>query len=710
MMNGEPDEYELVLRAREGDRDALAELVERTRLKLFALAYAELRHYDDAHDAVAAALLRICRHVAEVREPARVGAWMQRIVRNEVRRLRRGPDAATPLEEEQAPAGDGEPSLLRLDIERALRKLPGDQARAIRLYYLADLSVPDIAERLGRSENTVKSWLYRGRRHLASHMEGYAPMTPRPKAVLVHTDLETALAQQVTDALRAAGYDPRVLNPVHLDGVLYTIKGAHCIVLDEWIGGRSAFELVIHMKANPATREIPICLLCAEPSNFTVSTCWAAGVDRLLNTKSPEDMAQLAEAFRATHGRGTPVTAREEVGATAEAGISRRTLLKAAGAAAVGAAAIGAAASPEGAAAAEPAAPDGAIDPAALQDLPLLPVRDKVYFPNGVFPIFIGRAKTVRAMEEALSAGGVVFLVAQKQMQVDDPGPEELYEVGTVARLFECLQMPDGTRRVMVCTQARARITAYLQTDPCVRVRAELLPVEEDRSPDATALIAHVSSQLKQHADQGETAFAGALTAIAGIDEAGQAADCVTLFLPVAIAAQQAILETVSPRDRLLRVSAMVLAFVPRGSWERFTERARRVVFFAQEEATRLGGNDVGTEHLLLGLLREQDSLAGRILDRLQLPREQIRSEIERRVMRGASNPGQEMLLTPRAKRMIDLAFEEARQLKNDYIGTEHLLLGLLREGEGQAARLLIQMGADLKRVRAAVAEAQKAA
>src|SRR2546426_7529330 len=95
VMDIEASEYELALRAREGDREALAELVERTRLRLFALAYAELRHYDDAHDAVAAALLQICRHITEVREPEKVRAWMQSIVRNEVHRLRRGPAAAT---------------------------------------------------------------------------------------------------------------------------------------------------------------------------------------------------------------------------------------------------------------------------------------------------------------------------------------------------------------------------------------------------------------------------------------------------------------------------------------------------------------------------------------------------------------------------------------------------------------------------------------
>src|SRR5438105_1951506 len=134
--------------------------------------------------------------------------------------------------------------------------------------------------------------------------------------------------------------------------------------------------------------------------------------------------------------------------------------------------------------------------------------------------------------------------------------------------------------------------------------------------------------------------------------------------------------------------------------WQRFTERARRVVFCAQEEAGRLGENYVSTEHLLLGLVRENDSVAARILDRLGVSLGRIRSEIERQVTRGDGRLGQDMQLTPRAKRVIDLAYDEARQLNNNYIGTEHLLLGLIREGEGLAGRVLAKLGVDLERTR----------
>src|SRR5438477_13031488 len=104
--------------------------------------------------------------------------------------------------------------------------------------------------------------------------------------------------------------------------------------------------------------------------------------------------------------------------------------------------------------------------------------------------------------------------------------------------------------------------------------------------------------------------------------------------------------------------------------WQRFTERARRLVFFAQEEAGRLGENYVATEHLLLGLLRENDSVAARILDMMGISLSKLRSETESQVTRGDSRQGLDMQLTPRAKRVIDLACDEARQLNNNYIGT----------------------------------------
>ncbi len=141
--------------------------------------------------------------------------------------------------------------------------------------------------------------------------------------------------------------------------------------------------------------------------------------------------------------------------------------------------------------------------------------------------------------------------------------------------------------------------------------------------------------------------------------------------------------------------------------WNRFTERARRMIWEAQAEAGRLGENYVSTEHMLLGLVREKDSVAARILDRMGVSLGRIRSEIERQVTRGDGRLGQDMQLTPRAKRVIDLAYDEARQLQVKYIGTEHLLLGLIREGEGMAGRVLAKLDVGLEDTRRSVREFQ---
>ncbi|NNN00112.1 MAG: ATP-dependent Clp protease ATP-binding subunit [Candidatus Eremiobacteraeota bacterium] len=134
--------------------------------------------------------------------------------------------------------------------------------------------------------------------------------------------------------------------------------------------------------------------------------------------------------------------------------------------------------------------------------------------------------------------------------------------------------------------------------------------------------------------------------------------------------------------------------------WEPFTERARRSIVLAQEEAQRLGNNYIGTEHILLGIISEGESLAAKVLESLGVNLAKVRQEVEAIVGRGGQSMQQEMVFTPRAKRVIELAFEEARQLNHNYIGTEHLLLGLIREGEGVAARVLANLGVDPAKVR----------
>ena len=134
--------------------------------------------------------------------------------------------------------------------------------------------------------------------------------------------------------------------------------------------------------------------------------------------------------------------------------------------------------------------------------------------------------------------------------------------------------------------------------------------------------------------------------------------------------------------------------------FDKFTERARRVLTLAQEEAQRFNHNFIGTEHLLLGLVREGDGVAAKVLNNLGVELSKVRSAVEFIIGRGEKQVNTEIGLTPRAKKVIELAVEEARRLNHSYIGTEHLLLGLVREGEGIAFGVLESLGVSLERVR----------
>ena len=138
--------------------------------------------------------------------------------------------------------------------------------------------------------------------------------------------------------------------------------------------------------------------------------------------------------------------------------------------------------------------------------------------------------------------------------------------------------------------------------------------------------------------------------------------------------------------------------------FERFTERAKQVVVLAQEEARALKHNYIGTEHILLGLLREEEGLAARVLESLDVTVEEVRAQVARII-----GPGDEPIVsgqipfTPRAKKVLELSLREALSLKHNYIGTEHILLGLVRENEGVAARILLDFDADAEKIRSEI-------
>ena len=137
--------------------------------------------------------------------------------------------------------------------------------------------------------------------------------------------------------------------------------------------------------------------------------------------------------------------------------------------------------------------------------------------------------------------------------------------------------------------------------------------------------------------------------------------------------------------------------------FERFTDRARRVVVLAQEEARLLNHSYIGTEHILLGLIHEGEGVAAKALESLGISLEAVRRQVEEIVGQGHAAPTGHIPFTPRSKKVLELSLREALQLGHNYIGTEHILLGLVREGEGVATQVLVQLGANLSGVRQTV-------
>jgi ATP-dependent Clp protease ATP-binding subunit ClpC len=142
--------------------------------------------------------------------------------------------------------------------------------------------------------------------------------------------------------------------------------------------------------------------------------------------------------------------------------------------------------------------------------------------------------------------------------------------------------------------------------------------------------------------------------------------------------------------------------------FERFTDRARNVVVLAQQEARLLKHNYIGTEHILLGLVRESDGLAAKALEALGIGLEAVREQVEEIIGRGQKSPSGHISFTPRGKKVLELSLREALQFGHNYIGTEHILLGIIREGEGVAAQVLVNLGGDLKTVRQQVIQLLK--
>jgi len=192
------------------------------------------------------------------------------------------------------------------------------------------------------------------------------------------------------------------------------------------------------------------------------------------------------------------------------------------------------------------------------EDMPLLPIRDAVYFPHMIFPLFAGREKSVKALDEAVAGQRLILLVAQKQVGTDDPGPEDIYGVGVVAGIMQITKVPDGTVRLVLEGVERVRVVEYVKLDPYFHVRIEPIQSIEESSLEVEALMRSVTSQFEQIVNIGRSIPPEALVNVMNITEAGRLADSITPYLPLRVESKQDILETVSAKERLEKLNVLL--------------------------------------------------------------------------------------------------------------------------------------------------------
>ncbi len=184
-------------------------------------------------------------------------------------------------------------------------------------------------------------------------------------------------------------------------------------------------------------------------------------------------------------------------------------------------------------------------------DLPLLPLRDVVVFPHMVIPLFVGRPKSIKALETAMESGKSILLVAQKTAAQDDPTPEDLYDTGSVATVLQMLKLPDGTVKVLVEGNQRARVLDVTDVDTHLTARAEILPAEGEELVEVEAMRRALLTQFDQYVKLNKKIPPEILTSLSGIDEGGRLADTIVAHLPLKLEQKQEVLEMIGVNKRL---------------------------------------------------------------------------------------------------------------------------------------------------------------
>ncbi|WP_341937143.1 endopeptidase La [Marinimicrobium sp. C2-29] len=243
--------------------------------------------------------------------------------------------------------------------------------------------------------------------------------------------------------------------------------------------------------------------------------------------------------------------------------------------------------------------------PANVDDLPLLPLRDVVVYPHMVIPLFVGREKSIEALESAMSTDKQVLLVAQKNPGDDDPKPEDLYEVGTIATILQLLKLPDGTVKVLVEGGERAKVENIEVIEKHFRARVSTLPEETLDPHQSDALINSTVNQFEQYVTLSKKVPSEVMTSLSGIDDPGRLADTVAAHMTMELGQKQAILEMVSVRERIEHLLGLMEAEIDlfqvekkiRGRVKQQMEKSQREYYLNEQmKAIQKELGDMGEE------------------------------------------------------------------------------------------------------------------
>ena len=193
-------------------------------------------------------------------------------------------------------------------------------------------------------------------------------------------------------------------------------------------------------------------------------------------------------------------------------------------------------------------------------ELPLLPLRDVVVFPHMVIPLFVGRPKSIKALEMAMEAGKNILLLAQKSAAKDEPEPDDLYRIGCMANILQMLKLPDGTVKVLVEGTRRARVASVEPRDDMFVARATPTSGDDGVDHEVEALRRAVIAQFDQYVKLNKKIPPEILTSIGGIEEAGRLADTIAAHLPLKIEQKQEVLEMFDVRSRIERLLSQLEA------------------------------------------------------------------------------------------------------------------------------------------------------